>query len=247
MTPTAQATPAVPATTTVVPATRSRPTSGDRPWGGPGKWHDRVTRVIIAEEAVLLRRRLAVVLGDQPDVEVVADLDDGRALLARAVELVPDVVVLGLTVRPKGAVATIAALRERLPGVEVVVVGPPGDPAATGAVRSGAIAVLPSHAAADRAVAVVGQVARHHPVLPLPVAAGVIADDDRRAGPAGGPELAPAERAAILAVADDGAPLGDDPFVGARRSATARNALERLARHTRDQMVLELAPRPGVA
>jgi DNA-binding NarL/FixJ family response regulator len=228
------------------------PTPGDDPWDAPPKWHDGVTRVIVAEEAALLRRRLAVVLGDEPDLEVMADVADGDGLLARAVELVPDVVVVGLGLPPTGAAGSVAALREVLPGVEVVVVGPDGDPAAIRAVTSGAIAVIAGRSAADRAAAVARQAARRRPVLPLAVAAGVIAEYDRRArrrpgaqGEPAPPELAPGERASLLAAADDALP-GEDPVGGSRRAASARNALERLARHTRDEAVLG-APAPSDA
>lgn len=225
------------------------------PWGGVDKWHDGVVRVLVAVGSPLLGRRLAVALGDEPDLEVVAEVADGERLLAEAVELVPDVVVVGLGLPPRGAVPSVAAVRAALPGVEALVIGPDRDRELARAVRAGAIGVLTPAAAAQHAAAAVRRVARRGPVLPIGVAAGVIAEYEvlaRRSGsrpsdPAP-PVLAPTERAALLAVAADFPPgASDDEDDRARRAASARNALVRLARHLRDEAVRRRVARAAAA
>jgi DNA-binding NarL/FixJ family response regulator len=225
------------------------------PRGGVDKWHDGVVRVLVAVESPLLGRRLSVVLGDEPDLEAMDEVADGDRLVARAVELGPDVVVVGSALPPRGAARSIAAVRAALPGVEAVVVGPAGDEELARAALSGAIGVLPTGTAVEHAAAAVRRVARRGPVLPLAVTARVIAEYEELArrsasSPSGHapPVLAPAERAALLAVAADFPPAADDdPTDRARRAAAARNALARLTRHLRDEAVCRRAARVGAA
>jgi DNA-binding NarL/FixJ family response regulator len=51
-------------------------------------------RVLLADDEVLVRSGLRVLLGAEPDIEVVGEAADGREAVDRARELQPDVVVL---------------------------------------------------------------------------------------------------------------------------------------------------------
>jgi hypothetical protein len=42
-------------------------------FGTTGKWHDDVIRVVEGDDAALLRRRLVIVLENEPDIDVVAE------------------------------------------------------------------------------------------------------------------------------------------------------------------------------
>jgi DNA-binding NarL/FixJ family response regulator len=80
-----------------------------------------VIRVLIADDQRVVREGRAMVLGLLPGVEVVGAACDGREAVDLAVSLRPDVVLMDLRMpRCDGAEAT-RLLREREPGVRVVV------------------------------------------------------------------------------------------------------------------------------
>ncbi|MFI8932709.1 response regulator [Streptomyces sp. NPDC053474] len=53
-------------------------------------------RVLIADDQAMVREALSVLLGAQPDLDVVATAEDGAAAVARAAALRPDVVVMDI-------------------------------------------------------------------------------------------------------------------------------------------------------
>ena len=78
-------------------------------------------RVLIADDQRVVREGLAMVLGLLPGVEVVGVACDGHEAVELAVSLRPDVVLMDLRMpRCDGAEAT-RLLRDRAPGVRVVV------------------------------------------------------------------------------------------------------------------------------
>jgi DNA-binding NarL/FixJ family response regulator len=81
-------------------------------------------RVVIAEDNALLREGLVALLGEQPDVEVVAQAEDGDGLLRVVNGHKPDVAIVDVRLPPtftdEGVRAAIA-VRERHPGVGVLI------------------------------------------------------------------------------------------------------------------------------
>lgn len=98
----------------------------------------RRVRVLVVDRAPLLRRGVKAVLGEEPDLEVVAETDDCARALELALISAPDIVLLDLDVAGGGARAC-EQLRRALPGVPVVVLASAEDDAGlAGAVRAGA-------------------------------------------------------------------------------------------------------------
>jgi DNA-binding NarL/FixJ family response regulator len=77
-------------------------------------------RVLIADDHTLLRRGLAVVLGDEDDIEVVGEAGDGAEALRRAEELAPDIVLLDVRMPETDGLAACAAIRRAVPTAKVV-------------------------------------------------------------------------------------------------------------------------------
>ncbi|HEX5095952.1 MAG TPA: response regulator transcription factor [Acidimicrobiia bacterium] len=81
---------------------------------------DELIRVLIADDHALFRRGLELVLGGEPDIEVVGEAEDGIAAVERAGDLNPDVVLLD--VRMPGATGIEAArrIRSAMPNVKIL-------------------------------------------------------------------------------------------------------------------------------
>ena len=92
--------------------------------GGP-----RLTRVLLAEDQVLVRTALATLLDMEPDMAVVAQVGRGDCVLAAAREVRPDVAVVDIEMPGRDGLAVAADLAEELPGCRVVILtvfGRPG-------------------------------------------------------------------------------------------------------------------------
>jgi len=78
-------------------------------------------RILLADDHMAIRMGLMTAIGDAPDMEVVADVEDG----AEAVEVYrkqrPDVTVLDLRMHGMGGVDTIRALRNECGTVKILV------------------------------------------------------------------------------------------------------------------------------
>jgi DNA-binding NarL/FixJ family response regulator len=81
----------------------------------------RPIRVLIADDQRVVREGLALVLGLLPEVNVVGAAADGAEAVALAGELRPDVVLMDLRMPRCDGVEATRQLREREPGIKVVV------------------------------------------------------------------------------------------------------------------------------
>jgi DNA-binding NarL/FixJ family response regulator len=94
-------------------------------------WPHRPIRVVIAEDAYLVREAVELILSAAPEVEVVRAVEDGTALLKAVEEDQPDVVVTDIRMPPSGNDEGIRAahtLRELHPKIGVVVLSQYAEP-----------------------------------------------------------------------------------------------------------------------
>lgn len=77
-------------------------------------------RVLVVDDQRLIREAIASLLGIQPGVSVVGTAADGREAVEQAVALSPDVVLMDVRMPEMDGVEAVGALRERAPGVRVV-------------------------------------------------------------------------------------------------------------------------------
>jgi NarL family two-component system response regulator LiaR len=81
---------------------------------------ERIT-VVIADDHPVVRQGLRTFLDLQEDLEVVAEASDGEEAVARAVEYVPDVVVLDLVMPKMDGIEAIRGIRDASPSTRVLV------------------------------------------------------------------------------------------------------------------------------
>lgn len=101
-------------------------------------------RVLIADDQPLVRRGLALILGPDPEFEVVGEAEDGARAVALARELRPDVVVMDIRMPVLDGVQATAELARTLPGVRVLALSTfDMDEYVVAALRAGAYGFLP--------------------------------------------------------------------------------------------------------
>ena len=83
---------------------------------------DHVTkiRVLLAEDHQTIREGLRLIINGQPDMEVVGEADDGAVAVARAQELLPDVVIMDVSMPNLNGLQATARLKACCPQVKVL-------------------------------------------------------------------------------------------------------------------------------
>jgi DNA-binding NarL/FixJ family response regulator len=78
-------------------------------------------RILIADDHPIVRNGLRGAFANEPDIEVAGEAANGREAVERAVHEGVDVVLMDLRMPEMDGVQAIAALRQRAPGVRVLV------------------------------------------------------------------------------------------------------------------------------
>jgi two-component system, NarL family, response regulator NreC len=117
--------------------------------------------VVLADDHVVVRSGLRMLLESEPGIDVVAEAGDVAATTRAVEEYEPDVLVLDLHMPGESALPMIPALGERSPGTRVVVLTAQRDPSFAGeAMRLGAAGYVPKEAAGKqlvRAIRIAGE------------------------------------------------------------------------------------------
>lgn len=100
-------------------------------------------RILIVDDHVVVRQGLRIFLGLDPDLEIVAEANDGAEALELARQHHPDVVLMDLLMPVMSGVEATAAIRRELPDTEVLALTSVlEDTAVLEAMRAGAIGYL---------------------------------------------------------------------------------------------------------
>ena len=112
--------------------------------------------VVLADDHVVVRSGLRVLLDSEPSIDVVAEAGDVPGAMAAVEEHRPDVLVLDLHMPGEPSLPAIPRLRERCPGTRVVVLTAQRDPSYAGeAMRLGAAGYVPKEAAESHLLAAI--------------------------------------------------------------------------------------------
>lgn len=79
------------------------------------------TRVVIADDHLLVRAGIASLLEDIPDVEVVAEASDGEEALRLVSELKPDILFLDLAMPRMSGLEALARINKSHPNVHIII------------------------------------------------------------------------------------------------------------------------------
>jgi DNA-binding NarL/FixJ family response regulator len=77
-------------------------------------------RIVIAEDYTILREGLRALISSNPDFEVVGEAEDGKGAIQHAEKLLPDLVLIDLSMPRTNGVDAIREIRSRCPETKIV-------------------------------------------------------------------------------------------------------------------------------
>jgi DNA-binding NarL/FixJ family response regulator len=145
--------------------------------------------VVVADDHALFRRGLEVVLGEEPDLEVVGQAADGAEAVEQVARHRPDVVVMDLDMPGVDGIEATRRIRAADPDTRVLMLATSDDPADLfAAVRAGVAGYLLKEVAIDEVPAAVRATARGHGLV-SPSLGGDLLREFARLVPADGGEV----------------------------------------------------------
>ncbi|WP_251141635.1 response regulator transcription factor, partial [Streptomyces sp. McG6] len=174
-------------------------------------------RVLLAEDQGMMRGALALLLGMEPDLEVVAQVGSGDEVVSAALDQRPDVALLDIEMPGLSGLEAAALLRDHLPGCRVVMVTTFGRPGyLRRAMDAGAAGFVVKDGPVEELAEAVRRVLRGETVIDPALAAAALS--------AGPNPLTGRERDALNASAD-GATVADIAVRLRLSESTVRNYL----------------------
>lgn len=158
-------------------------------------------RVLLAEDQGMMRGALALLLGLEPDIAVVAEVGSGTDVLAQARRTRPDVALLDIEMPGCGGLDAAAELRREMPDCKVLIVTAFGRPGyVRRAMEAGASGFVVKDGPVEELAATIRRVLAGERVIDASLAAAALS--------AGPNPLTDRERE-VLAAAADGATIAD--------------------------------------
>jgi DNA-binding NarL/FixJ family response regulator len=77
-------------------------------------------RVLVADDQALFRKGINAVLTAEPDIEVVAEAENGRAAISEAIELAPDVVLMDVRMPDVGGIDAARSIKSSCPSTAIL-------------------------------------------------------------------------------------------------------------------------------
>ncbi|MCO1582357.1 response regulator transcription factor [Crossiella sp. SN42] len=174
-------------------------------------------RVLLAEDQGMMRGALALLLGLEEDIEVVAEAATGDEVLPKALETQPDIAVLDIEMPGRSGLEAAADLREQLPSCRVLIVTTFGRPGyLRRAMEAGASGFLVKDGPVEQLAVAIRRILAGEQVIDPGLAAAAL-----RSGPN---PLTERERE-LLAAAADGATVADLAAQLFLSESTVRNYL----------------------
>ncbi|MET9464607.1 response regulator transcription factor [Streptomyces sp. NPDC006544] len=174
-------------------------------------------RLLLAEDQGMMRGALALLLGLEEDIEVVAQVAAGDEIVPAALETLPDVALLDIELPGRSGLDAAADLRRRCPGCRVLILTTFGRPGyLRRAMDAGAAGFLVKDGPVEELAVAVRRVLAGETVIDPALAAAALS--------AGPNPLTPRE-ADVLNAAVDGATVADIAAKFHLSESTVRNYL----------------------
>ena len=77
-------------------------------------------RVMVVDDHALFRRGLEMVLGQEPDLDLVGEASDGQEAVLRAQELMPDVILMDVRMPKRSGIEATSQIRDTLPHAKIL-------------------------------------------------------------------------------------------------------------------------------
>jgi two-component system, NarL family, response regulator NreC len=77
-------------------------------------------RILLADDHIVVRHGLKLLIDDQPDMTVIAEAGDGETAVQRAVQLEPDVIVMDISMPGMNGLVATRKLRQLQPNAAIV-------------------------------------------------------------------------------------------------------------------------------
>ncbi|OKK22215.1 MerR family transcriptional regulator [Streptomyces sp. CB00455] len=174
-------------------------------------------RLLLAEDQGMMRGALALLLGLEEDIEVVAQVAAGDRIVAAALEARPDVALLDIELPGRSGLDAAAELRTRCPGCRVLILTTFGRPGyLRRAMEAGAAGFLVKDGPVEELARAVRRVLAGETVIdPALAAAALVA----------GPNPLTGREVGVLQAAVDGATVADIAARVHLSESTVRNYL----------------------
>src|ERR1700761_2630461 len=100
-------------------------------------------RVLVVDDHQLLREGIAAVLGDEPDIAIVAEAEDGESATRLFAQHLPDITLMDVRLPNLNGIEALTAIRRMAPKARVIVLTTfAGDATAVAALKAGASGYL---------------------------------------------------------------------------------------------------------
>ena len=77
-------------------------------------------RVLLVDDHVIVRQALSRLLHGEPDLEVVGEASEGREAVGMTRQIVPDVVIMDVSMRGMNGIEATRVIHAELPSVQVI-------------------------------------------------------------------------------------------------------------------------------
>jgi len=134
-------------------------------------------RIILADDHKIVRQGLRILLEAEPDMEVIAEADNGRKVLKQAQELMPDVIIMDLSMPELNGIEATRQILSGAPDVKVVALSMHSDSLfVLNMIKAGASGYLLKDCALEELVKAIRTVVSHKTYLSPGVSDIVIRD-----------------------------------------------------------------------
>jgi DNA-binding NarL/FixJ family response regulator len=205
-------------------------------------------RVLVVDDHALFRRGLEMVLGQEPDIEVVGEAGDGAEAVDLASQLLPDIVLMDVRMPRRSGIEACTAIKDVVPSSKIVMLTISDDEADLyDAIKAGASGYLLKEISIDEVAAAIRSVAGVQSLISPSMASKLLTEfatmikkgDERQQVPA--PRLTDRELEVLKLVARglNNRDIAKELFISENTVKNhIRNILEKLQLHSRMEAVV---------